>query len=93
MQQSNIIAGFLFMAFLIYITLKGELPVYMGFLLSSAPASYAPPTASVAPVGASGDKGKGGGMPDFGGLPGGILGTVGNTALAAVGLPPLLGGK
>lgn len=81
MQQSNVIAGYIFAAFLIYITLKGELPTYMGFLLSSAPSSYAPPTASVAPVGAqastaggaSGGKSSGG-MPDFGGLAGGILG-------------------
>jgi hypothetical protein len=79
MQQSNVIAAFIFAAFLIYITLKGELPTYMGFLLSSAPSTYTPPTASVAPVGASTQAapaagGKTGGMSDFGGLAGGILG-------------------
>lgn len=86
MQQSNVIAGFIFVAFLIYITMKGELPTYMGFLLSSAPSSYAPPTASVAPVGAtasapaSGGAAKaGGGMTDFGGaLGGGAFSQLGN---------------
>jgi hypothetical protein len=32
MGQSNAIFGFLFIAFLVYITMKGELPVYLGFL-------------------------------------------------------------
>ncbi len=35
MSQSSWIAGFMFLAFFIYITMKGELPKYMGFLLST----------------------------------------------------------
>lgn len=33
--QGNVIFFFLFAAFVIYITIRGELPKYMGFLLAS----------------------------------------------------------
>lgn len=80
MQQSNVIAGFIFVAFLIYITMKGELPTYMGFLLSSAPSAYAPPTASVAPVGATASAPASGGAAKAGGgaLGGGAFSQLGN---------------
>lgn len=41
MPQSNVIFFFLFAAFFVFITLRGELRKYMGFLLSSpvAPAT------------------------------------------------------
>lgn len=35
MNQSAVIFGYLFVAFLVFITMKGELPVYAGFLLST----------------------------------------------------------
>lgn len=35
MNQSTIIFGYLFVAFLIFITQRGELPIYWGFLVSS----------------------------------------------------------
>lgn len=49
MRWDNQIALFIFMAFAVFITMRGELPIYMGFILgtSAAPA----PVASVAPVG------------------------------------------
>lgn len=34
MSQSNIIFGFLFAAFVIFITQRGELPIYLGFILA-----------------------------------------------------------
>lgn len=37
-NQSGVIFGFVFAAFFVYITLKGELPIYAGLLLLS-PAS------------------------------------------------------
>jgi hypothetical protein len=39
MNQSTVIFGYLFVAFLIFITMRGELPVYAGFLLSTPKAS------------------------------------------------------
>jgi len=42
MPQSNAIFFFVFAAFFVFITLRGELPKYMGFLL----ASPVPPTAT-----------------------------------------------
>lgn len=33
MRQSSVIFFYMFAAFLIFITMRGELPVYMGFLL------------------------------------------------------------
>lgn len=33
MGQSNVVFGFLFVAFLVFITMKGELRTYMGFLI------------------------------------------------------------
>lgn len=35
MSQSNVIFFFLFAAFFVFITMRGELPKYMGFLLAS----------------------------------------------------------
>jgi len=35
LNQSSVIFGFLAAAFLIFITMRGELSVYMGFLLAS----------------------------------------------------------
>jgi hypothetical protein len=35
MNQSNVIFGFLAAAWLIFITVRGELPTYLGFLLAS----------------------------------------------------------
>ena len=32
-SQSNIIAGYLVAGFIVYITMKGELRTYMGFIL------------------------------------------------------------
>ncbi len=34
-NQSSWIAGYIFLAFLVYITMRGELPKYLGFLLAS----------------------------------------------------------
>jgi hypothetical protein len=33
MSQSNVIFAFLFAAFVIFITMRGKLPTYLGFLL------------------------------------------------------------
>jgi hypothetical protein len=33
MNQSNVIAFYIFTAFLIYITMRGELPTYIGFIV------------------------------------------------------------
>lgn len=41
MQQSNAIFAFLFIAFLVFITMKGELPLYMGFLFGTSSGSGA----------------------------------------------------
>lgn len=35
MPQSNVIFFYIFAAFFVFITLRGELPKYMGFLLAS----------------------------------------------------------
>lgn len=35
MNQSSWVAGYIFLAFLVYITMRGELPKYMGFLFAS----------------------------------------------------------
>lgn len=35
MPQSSVIAAYLMIAFLVFITMRGELQAYMGFLLSS----------------------------------------------------------
>jgi hypothetical protein len=35
MPQSNVIFFYIFAAFVVFITLRGELPKYMGFLLAS----------------------------------------------------------
>jgi hypothetical protein len=42
MNQSAVIAGSLLLAFFVYITLKGELPVYAGLLLLSPSQGTAP---------------------------------------------------
>jgi hypothetical protein len=44
-NQASYIFGFIFLAFFVYITLKGELPVYAGLLLLS-PASSGAGTSS-----------------------------------------------
>jgi hypothetical protein len=44
MPQSNAIFFFLFAAFFVFITLRGELPKYLGFLLASP--APPPPTVS-----------------------------------------------
>jgi hypothetical protein len=41
-NQSTIIFGFLFAAFLVFITQRGELPIYLGFLLTSPKKAVAP---------------------------------------------------
>lgn len=33
MAQSNAIFAFMFAAFVVFVTMRGELPTYMGFLL------------------------------------------------------------
>lgn len=35
MNQSNVIAGYLFGAFLVFITIRGNLPKYLSFLVGS----------------------------------------------------------
>lgn len=35
MPQSNVIFAFVFAAYVIFITMRGELPKYMGFLLAT----------------------------------------------------------
>lgn len=52
MSQSNIIAGFMTLAFVVYITIKGELPVYLGFLLAEPVGGSSNTTASAANTGA-----------------------------------------
>lgn len=37
MQQSSVIFFYLFVAFVVYITQRGELPTYLGLLLASPP--------------------------------------------------------
>lgn len=51
MQQSTVIFAALFIAFLVYITAKGELSKYIGFLTgkSSAASSNTPPSNSTVP--------------------------------------------
>ncbi|MEB2519811.1 hypothetical protein SOP85_31020 [Pseudomonas sp. YuFO20] len=46
MNQSTIIFGYLFVAFLIFITQRGELPTYWGFLVSSPSTPSQGPTAT-----------------------------------------------
>lgn len=43
MSQSNFIFGALFVAFVVFITAKGELPIYLGFLTSKAQSGSGPP--------------------------------------------------
>ena len=45
-NQSNVIVAFLAVAFVIFITMRGEIGVYMGFLLST-PKQSAPATTPV----------------------------------------------
>jgi hypothetical protein len=33
LQQSNLIFGMIFLGFIVFITMRGELPIYMGFLI------------------------------------------------------------
>lgn len=46
MNQSTIIFGYLAVAFLIFITQRGELPIYWGFLVSSPATPSAGPGAT-----------------------------------------------
>lgn len=41
-NQSNIIAAYLFVAFVIFITMRGELGVYLGFFIGGGAAPVAP---------------------------------------------------
>lgn len=41
-NQSSVIVGAIAIAFIVYITLKGELPIYLGLLLLGAPAANPP---------------------------------------------------
>jgi hypothetical protein len=36
LEQSSVIFAFLFAAFIVFITQRGELPIYLGFLLAPA---------------------------------------------------------
>jgi hypothetical protein len=47
MSQSNIIFGAIFIAYLIFITVRGEIPIYLGLLLKS-PAQNPGTTAATA---------------------------------------------
>lgn len=49
MPQSNVIMAFVFAAFIVFVTQRGELPVYLGFLLAT-PKPSAAPTPSPATV-------------------------------------------
>lgn len=44
MQQSNAIAGAIIIAFLVFITMRGKLPAYLGLLLGEAGGSSTAPT-------------------------------------------------
>lgn len=46
MNQSSVIFGFLALAFLVFITQRGELPTYWGFLVKSPAAPSSGPTAT-----------------------------------------------
>jgi hypothetical protein len=46
-NQSAVVFGFIVVAFFVYITLKGELPIYAGLLLLSPQASNTNTQASV----------------------------------------------
>lgn len=46
MNQSNVIFAFLFAAFIIFVTMRGDLPKYLGFVLGeTAPATPGGPVA------------------------------------------------
>jgi hypothetical protein len=49
MPQSNVIFGFLAVAFLIWITQKGEVGIYWGFLVSS-PSNASSSTTALGPL-------------------------------------------
>jgi len=42
MSQSNVIAAYLFIAFVVYITMRGELRTYMGFFFGGGQPAQAP---------------------------------------------------
>lgn len=54
MNQSSVIFGALFVAFLVFITLRGELPTYAGFLLSTPKGGATPPVGKQADNSGSG---------------------------------------
>ena len=81
MRQDTVIAAFVFLAFIVFITLKGELPVYMGFFVpGSSGTATGPALKTPGTPGVTADPLKG--LPSnwgdfiFGGLPGGIGDTV-----------------
>jgi hypothetical protein len=47
MPQSNVIFFYLFAAFFVFITLRGELPKYMGFVLASPTGGGTAPSSQV----------------------------------------------
>ncbi len=54
--QSNVIFFYLFAAFFVFITMRGELPKYMGFLLSTptpAPQKVSITSSSASTIGAA----------------------------------------
>lgn len=68
MRWDNVIFGYLFVTYLIFITMRGELPVYAGFLLSNV--SVPTPQASAAPIGAASGTGSSPGGAAGGSSPG-----------------------
>jgi hypothetical protein len=48
MSQSNIIFGAIFIAYLIFITVRGEIPIYLGLLLRSPAQASGSGTATAA---------------------------------------------
>ncbi len=52
MSQSNIIAAYLFIAFVIFITMRGELRTYLGFFVGGGTPAAAPnePPPAINPV-------------------------------------------
>lgn len=73
MNQSTVIFGFLAAAFFVFITQRGELPIYWGFLVSSPVQPASGPAAT--PSGALG----GNILPNLSG----VLGSTGGTAATA----------
>jgi len=64
MQQSNVIFGMILLAFVVFITTRGELPVYLNLIRGST-ASGKPPQSSNGGSGGSASSGAGGLLDDF----------------------------